>query len=168
MGVSSGASLEELETVYESNLSAFVRTAAAICGSREGGRDAVHDAFVSLVRSRANFRGAGSVEAWAWAAVVRTAQKRAARQRELPVADPAENDEPSPLAHDSGLVTEAVAALPERQRLVLFLRYYADLDYEQIAQALGIRRGTVSASLHAAHGALRARLEEEAKNARAL
>lgn len=49
----------------------------------------------------------------------------------------------------------AVAALPERQRLALFLRHYADLDYESIAAALGVRRGTVAASLHAAHETLR-------------
>ena len=53
-----------------------------------------------------------------------------------------------------------VAALPERQRLVLFLRYYADLDYLGIAQILGVRTGTVSASLHAAHKTLRKALNE--------
>jgi RNA polymerase sigma factor (sigma-70 family) len=52
-----------------------------------------------------------------------------------------------------------VAALPERQRQALFLRHYADLDYEQIAEVLGIARGTVSATLHAAHRALRETLE---------
>jgi len=43
---------------------------------------------------------------------------------------------------------------------VLFLRYYADLDYLRIAQILGVRTGTVSASLHAAHKTLRHALEE--------
>ena len=50
--------------------------------------------------------------------------------------------------------------LPERQRLAVFLRYYADLDYAAIGEALGIRTGTVAATLNAAHVALRARLEE--------
>ena len=48
-----------------------------------------------------------------------------------------------------------IAALPERQRLAIFLRYYADLDYQAIATALGIKTGTVSATLNAAHAALR-------------
>jgi len=48
-----------------------------------------------------------------------------------------------------------VAALPERQRLMVFLRYYADLDYRAIATALGVKTGTVSATLNAAHAALR-------------
>jgi RNA polymerase sigma factor (sigma-70 family) len=53
-----------------------------------------------------------------------------------------------------------VGALPERQRLVLFLRYYADLDYEGIADALDISSGTVGATLNQAHAALRKQLEE--------
>jgi hypothetical protein len=39
----------------------------------------------------------------------------------------------------------ALARLPERQRLAVFLRYYADLDYAAIGEALGIRTGTVAA-----------------------
>jgi RNA polymerase sigma factor (sigma-70 family) len=53
-----------------------------------------------------------------------------------------------------------LAALPERQRAALFLRYYADLDYRGIAEALNVAPGTVAATLNAAHGALRRQLEE--------
>jgi RNA polymerase sigma factor (sigma-70 family) len=54
----------------------------------------------------------------------------------------------------------AVAALPDRQRLAVFLRYYADLDYAAIATALGVERGTVSATLSAAHHNLSSKLKE--------
>lgn len=57
-------------------------------------------------------------------------------------------------------VRPAVAALPEPQRLALFLRYYADLDYAAIAATLGIREGTVGATLNAALAALRETLKE--------
>jgi RNA polymerase sigma factor (sigma-70 family) len=53
-----------------------------------------------------------------------------------------------------------VAALPERQRLAVFLRYFADLDYQSIAIALEVEVGTVSATLAAAHTALRRSYEE--------
>jgi RNA polymerase sigma factor (sigma-70 family) len=63
--------------------------------------------------------------------------------------------------HRGGGALEAiVATLPERQRLALFLRYYADLDYEAIATALGVKPGTVAATLHAAHTTLRRQLLE--------
>jgi RNA polymerase sigma factor (sigma-70 family) len=57
-------------------------------------------------------------------------------------------------------VRAAIAALPERQRLVLFLRYFADLDYATIADALEIAPGTVGATLNNARGSLRRVLEE--------
>jgi RNA polymerase sigma factor (sigma-70 family) len=57
-------------------------------------------------------------------------------------------------------VRAAVAGLPERQRLAVYLRYYADLDYDAIATALEVKPGTVAATLNAAHARLRGRLEE--------
>jgi hypothetical protein len=47
---------------------------------------------------------------------------------------------------DPGLA-EAPAALPDRQRLVVFLRYFADLSHAEIAHAAAIEAGTVSATL---------------------
>jgi RNA polymerase sigma factor (sigma-70 family) len=52
-----------------------------------------------------------------------------------------------------------IASLPERQRLAVYLRYYADLDYRSIAAALDVEVGTVSATLSAAHRKLRNTLE---------
>ena len=57
-------------------------------------------------------------------------------------------------------VKALLLALPERQRLAIFLRYYADLSYAQIAEALGVSSGTVSASITTARGALREQLQE--------
>ena len=54
----------------------------------------------------------------------------------------------------------ALARLPDRQRTAVFLRYYADLDYAAIGDALGIHSGTVAATLNSAHTTLRTRLEE--------
>lgn len=55
---------------------------------------------------------------------------------------------------------ELIAGLPERQRMVLFLRYFADMTYDAIAETLEISPGTVGATLNAAHASLRGRLEE--------
>jgi RNA polymerase sigma factor (sigma-70 family) len=58
------------------------------------------------------------------------------------------------------IAREAVAQLPQRQRDVLFLRHYLDLSYAEIAEALELEVGTVSATLHAARGALVEALQE--------
>jgi RNA polymerase sigma-B factor len=57
-------------------------------------------------------------------------------------------------------IAPLVAALPERQRLVLFLRYYADLSYDAIADAAGVEVGTVGPTLTAALRRLRERMSE--------
>lgn len=56
-------------------------------------------------------------------------------------------------------VRALIHALPERQRLAIFLRYYADLDYRTIGEILEVEVGTVSATLHAAHERLRRAIE---------
>lgn len=51
-----------------------------------------------------------------------------------------------------------LATLPERQRQVLALRVFLDLDTRQAADVLGIAQGTVTAHLHRATTALRSQL----------
>jgi len=150
-----------IEAVYRARASEFLRVATAIAGSREGGRDAVQEALTRAFARRTTFRGTGTVEAWLWKAVVNSA--RNVRDRSPRVVEPAAADTAALDAVDErrDAVRAAVASLPERQRLALFLRYYADLDYSAIASALGIRRGTVSATLSHAHEALRTALGEE-------
>jgi DNA-directed RNA polymerase specialized sigma24 family protein len=55
--------------------------------------------------------------------------------------------------HDLALAA-AVRSLPPKRKLVLFLRYYADFSYGEIAEAVGIAEGTVAATLSQAHAAL--------------
>jgi RNA polymerase sigma factor (sigma-70 family) len=151
--------MEAIEDVYRRRFRAFVSIAAAILGDAEAGRDAVQDAFAKAVRTRRSFRGDGPLDAWLLRAVVNSALS--ARRRRLPHAAPdrAHTDPAAPASVDHE-VAAALALLPERQRVVLFLRYYADLDYRTIADTLGIATGTVAATLNAARSALRRRLEE--------
>jgi RNA polymerase sigma-70 factor (ECF subfamily) len=156
MRLSRGASVSEIELVYRAEFARFVRVATAIACDEQTGADAVHDAFVQAVRKRRSFRGEGPLEAWVWRMVVNAAKKRAGRQA---VSDSLE----APAPHENGFgdpVRSLVAALPERQRLALFLRYYADLDYQSIAATLDVTPGTVGATLNAAHAALRSSLKE--------
>jgi RNA polymerase sigma-70 factor, ECF subfamily len=145
---------DELEQLYRARLDAFVRAAAAIAGGREEGRDAVQDAFAKAVRTRRRYRGEGTLEAWVWRIVVNAARDLRRRRR------------PAPELDASTSTTEIHLRLPlelltERQREVLFLHYYADLDYETIGRALGISPGTVGATLSTARARLRRALVTE-------
>lgn len=54
------------------------------------------------------------------------------------------------------VVTSALARLPQRQRLVLVLRYHEDLSEQQVAELLGISVGTVKSQGAKALSKLRA------------
>jgi RNA polymerase sigma-70 factor (ECF subfamily) len=154
----SGASLAELEALYRRRFHEYASVAAAILQDVDAGRDAVQDAFAKAMRARRSFRARGPLDAWLWRTVVNAAlsERRRRARRECWPAAVAENGS-HPLEDE---VRAAIDLLPERQRLVLFLRYYADLDYRQIADALGIAQGTVGAALHAAHEVVRRQLTE--------
>lgn len=154
-----GATLDELERTYRARLPEFRRVAAAIVGDRELALDAVQEGFALAVRERASFRGQGPLEAWLWRIVVNAARAHLRRRRDAV--------EIERLAMGNGHAEEpedrvraAIVLLPERQRHVLFLRYYADLDYAAIAEALEISVGTVGATLSAAHTSMSRLLEE--------
>jgi len=154
-GTRRGASLDELRAIYEERLSDLVRVAAAVVGDRQIALDVVHEAFVRAVRQRQTFQRTGSLEGWVWRIVVNAAHDARPRARgdDLPEEPKAVFDPELDARRE--LVREAVERLPERQRTVLFLRYYADLDYRSIGEAASISEGTVAATLHAAHQRLR-------------
>jgi RNA polymerase sigma-70 factor, ECF subfamily len=140
--------LDELEALYRAKLPEFRRAAAAIAGDEEAGRDAVQEAFAAAVRKRRSWRRRGPLEAWVWRIVVNKA--RDARRRRPKAVDP------SPTVN---LPDVPLESLTERQREIVFLHYYADLDYAEIASALRISVGTVGATLNAARKTLRMEME---------
>jgi len=150
--------LSEVEQVYRTRLPELWRVAAAISGSRQAAPDLVQEAFVRAVRRIDSFRGDGSLDGWVWRIVVNVATNS---RREPVTATLAEErgTEASPAGTAQAEVVAALSRLSERQRLVLFLRYYADLDYATIAEALSISRGTVGATLTTARAAVGQALE---------
>jgi RNA polymerase sigma-70 factor (ECF subfamily) len=150
----------ELEDLYQERFGDFVRVATAITGSESQGIDAVQETFARALASLNSFRAEGPLAAWLWRILVNTARSQ------KPTGLLGDESELSLLESTNGYAADDlgvrrwIAALPERQRLVVFLRHYADLDYGAIAAALDIELGTVSATLSAAHRALRRLMEK--------
>lgn len=155
-----GADIAEIERLYRRRLPEFRRVAAAIVGSRELARDVVQEAFASAVRRRDSYRGEGPLEAWVWRILMNAAREQRRARIETPVDAPDLAVNGSHEGDTDARVRVALSLLPERQRLVVFLRYYADLDYRTIGEALEIETGTVGVTLHAAHSRLQQLLEE--------
>ncbi|MEU6536426.1 sigma-70 family RNA polymerase sigma factor [Streptomyces sp. NPDC047000] len=130
---------------------------------------------VQQVRLRLLERAAGGEDAprdvSAWAAVVASrlamdwhrARSRQERLAERLAAQRRPDHHPS--GEDSRVLSLTVAQgldeLPDAQRQVLVLRFYADLSVRSIADELGVPEGTVKSRLHTAVRALRARLHED-------
>jgi len=153
-----GAELDEIEDVYRRRLAELRRVATAITGSRELALDAVQEAFARAIRQRGSFRRHGGLDGWIWRTVVNTASDHARKRAQivpLEEASATTNDSAEATTSRQEELHALVAELPERQRLVLFLRYYADLDYGTIAEALEISAGTVGATLSQARDNLR-------------
>jgi RNA polymerase sigma-70 factor, ECF subfamily len=150
--------MEDLEALYRGRFDVFARVAASVTGDSERARDAVQEAFATAVRKRRSFRAEGPLEAWVWRIVLNAARSDVRRSVPAVVYDePARMNGPP---EEDAELRIALTRLPERQRTAIFLRYYADLDYAAIGEALEITTGTVAATLNAAHSALRIRLEE--------
>jgi RNA polymerase sigma-70 factor (ECF subfamily) len=157
MGLS-GATSAEIEAIYRERFRAFLLTATALLRDGDAALEAVQEGFSVALHRRRSFRREGNLESWLWRIVLNVARDRLrSLRREGTLEKSAAISEMDSSDDD---VRASLLSLPERQRLAVFLRYYADLSYEQIADALGVRVGTVAASLHAAHASLRQRLEE--------
>lgn len=100
------------------------------------------------------------MDAWLWRIVVNEAK----RLRREPLHQPLDElHEVATNGHRGGDelgVRALLADLPDRQKQVLYLRYYADLGYREIAEILEIEVGTVSATLSAAQTRLRKTLRK--------
>jgi RNA polymerase sigma factor (sigma-70 family) len=158
--MASGSEIERaLERLYRTRYRALCRMATAVTGDLDRGHEAVQEGFARAYAARDQFAGAGPLEAWVWRIILRTAWRPAASQDQLP--DDVSVSLPFPERNEE--LAGALAALPPRRRLILFLRYYADLSLRDIADTLGIAEGTVSATLTQARAELRAALDEHAR-----
>jgi RNA polymerase sigma factor (sigma-70 family) len=154
-----------IEAIYRQRLDEFCSVVAAITRDRDGALDIVHEAFVSALKTHTRPRARRNLSAWLWRIVVNAAKDNQ-RQRQLHSVEWRDGDIAAGeqgMSEGPSQIARAVQALPERQRLAVFLRYYADLDYQQIGIVLGVATGTVSATLSAAHRTLQSRLEEVAR-----
>jgi len=150
--------LRALERLYRDKYPSFLRLALAILGQRDAAAEAVQEGFVRALRARGSLRDPERLEPWVWKTVLNVARAHRARPSSELFPAP-EGEAGNDHAEEWPELRAAIAALPSRQREVLFLRHYADLDYQQIAGALGISRGTVAATLTQTHAALRRTLE---------
>ena len=146
----------EFAEFFRASWAPCLRAVVAVAGRSQLAEDQVAEAFAKAWGSWRKVRRHPAPRAW----VVRTALNTGAswwrfRRHELPLAD---HDRPAPADLGSGLdatLLTAIWRLPARQREVIALRIFLDLDTATIARQLGIEAGTVRMHLSRGVAALR-------------
>jgi RNA polymerase sigma factor (sigma-70 family) len=160
---------EELVTRYRDRA---YRVAWFVTRERGEAEDATQEAFVKAYHALPRFRSGAPFEPWLLRIVANEARNRvrSSRRRETLVTRAAavarEEAAPSPEAaalatEDRELLLRAMDRLAERDRLVVAYRYLFDLSEAEMADALGLRPGTVKSRLSRAMARLRTELGAE-------
>ena len=139
--------------------------------TREDAEDATMEIFMKLKGKLSQYDETRSFSAWLYKVAANhcwdTLRRRKIRQdKETEDVDtvPLEHPEPSQLEklieeRSSAEVRKALARLGARARMALVIRYYSDMSYDEIAEALGVRRAFVGVVLLRARHELRQALE---------
>jgi RNA polymerase sigma-70 factor, ECF subfamily len=150
--------MSDLALMLEESYPQSVRTAYLILGNRPDAEDAVQEAFLRAWKFRNSLSKETSVRPWLYRVVVNTCNSKL--RQDIPRRE--RND----LDHDLDImpadveandrfaatndVTRAMKDLPAHLRIVIVLRYYAELSEREIAIAIGRKPGTVKSRLHEA------------------
>jgi RNA polymerase sigma-70 factor (sigma-E family) len=137
----------------------LLRFAYLLCGDRQLAEDLLQDVLLAMYRRFPDGLPIENPVGYARRALANQniSRRRRASSSEVTVAVFPEVASPASFdAAERDLLWQAVRRLPVRQRTVLVLRYYADASDDDIAAALGCRRGTVRSLASRAIAALRA------------
>jgi len=140
----------DLAELYRTHHLQMVRLARLLVDDTASAEDVVQEAFLGMHRNRRALRDSRAAVGYLRQAVVNQSRSMLRRRRtvrahlkvaEPELAPPADTD--VILAEEHQDVLRAVDQLPPRQREVLVLRYWSDMSEAEIADALGISKGTV-------------------------
>jgi len=143
---------ERLESFARTHEAALLRYAYMLTGSTHEAEDLVQDALLKVLARPT--RDIAAVPAYLRKIILNDYRSRCRRRKLLlpvPVLPPAFDDN----VVQKAAVWHVLHRLPPRQRAVLVLRYYEDLDDSDIATVLGCRRSTVRSLAARAFAALR-------------
>ena len=149
-----------------SHLAAAQRFAIRLTGNADTAEDVVQEALFRAARSWATFHSDAKFQTWLFRIVINAARDRATKDTKAePLQDSmvdARSTSPSRRAESNDFgrcVAALIATLPARQREVLVLSTYEQLEIREIAETLGISEVNVRSNLHIARERMREKLK---------
>jgi RNA polymerase sigma-70 factor (sigma-E family) len=150
-GATPDAWADSFVELYRRERQPMVRLAYLLTGGDPAAEELVHDAFLRVHARWSTIDAPGAYLRTAVVHACHSHTRRRARPQTLSLVRDV-HDAPDEL-------TDALKALPERQRAAVVLRYYADLPEAEIAALLGCGISAVKSLLHRAMGTLREVIE---------
>lgn len=159
----------DLAELYAAHHLRMVRLARLLVDDVATAEDVVQDAFLGLHRNSDRLRDPAAAVGYIRQAVLNQARSTLRRRRtvraHLKVAEPdiaPAADTQVLLDEEHSQVMKAVRRLPRRQQEVLVLRFWSGLSEAEIAEAMGVSKGTVKSQASRAMKSLQKLLEEDA------
>lgn len=149
------------EGLYDSDAQAMFGFVRRLGLSDEQADDAVQEVFARLLAEQRGGVIVARPRSWAYRSLYRLAMdQHRLRRRLMALAGALRNDNGRILTDDAERIAvwAEVDRLPERQRQVVYLRYRADLPFEQIGEVLGITASAARSHSTQAMASLRMRL----------
>src|SRR5213593_2866591 len=158
-------------TLYRDYAPAMFRFCRRALPTREDAEDATMDIFIKVQKNLSQYDTTRSFSAWLYKVaanhcwdILRRRKIRQDKETEDVESLPLEHPEPSQLEklieqRSSEEVRKALEKMGARARMALVMRYYSDMSYDEIANALGVRRAFVGVVLLRARHELRQALE---------
>jgi RNA polymerase sigma-70 factor, ECF subfamily len=151
--------------VLEQHLARIVALAGRLLGDRTAAEDIAQDTFMRLWRHAARWHPSAQLGTWLYRVTLNLCLDRLSRIREVGLDDVAEpvDPRPSPIARLQGLdigrhVNEALAQLPDQQRVAIALCHYEGLHNREAAELMGVSVEALESLLARGRRALRVRL----------
>jgi RNA polymerase sigma factor (sigma-70 family) len=136
---------EQWGDLYDRAFPQVYRALVAATFDRERALDGLHDAFEEGLRHPPS--DGRNLEGWLYRVALRKTRRGVFRaRRERPIGERAAHDDVAAVIVRLE-VGRLLALLTERQRAIVVAHYYLGFTQAEIAGALGIRRGTVSATV---------------------
>lgn len=146
----------DFDTFFANSWSEMLARAVVLSGSRQDAEDAVQEAYAAALSGWDRISTYDNPGAWVYKIVRQRLWKSARRWRKVSVLSPEDLTSWRATEGDPERFTEATMALtalkelPHRQRMVMIMHCLHQMDQKEIADELGLTRGSVAASIHKA------------------
>lgn len=146
--------IDRLEALYRQRYEPSVRLAHLLVGDRHRAEELTQDAFVRLLPKLGTTDNPGGYLRVILVNLCRDHGRRESMAGRHP-QPPQPNAPPPGIPETSSAVWIALQDLPERQRVAVSLRFYADVPSDEIARILEVRPATVRSLIHRGLAALK-------------